>query len=40
MTLTHAALLVLVPAAMALAIGVDLAALLGWLRRRWRRSHG
>ena len=36
MTLTHAALLLIVPSVMLLALAVDLAALLGWLRRRWR----
>ena len=31
-----ALLLVLVVGAVVLALGVDLAGLLGWLRRRWR----
>jgi hypothetical protein len=35
MTMTDALLLVLVLGAVVLAIGVDLAALAGWLRRRW-----
>jgi hypothetical protein len=36
MTLTHAALLLIVPSVVALALAVDLAVVLGWLRRRWR----
>ena len=34
--MTDAALTVLVLGAVVLALGVDVAALLGWLRRRWR----
>jgi hypothetical protein len=36
MTIAHAFLFVLVGGAVVLALGVDLAALLAWLRRRWR----
>jgi len=35
MTLAHTLLLVLVTGAVVLALGVDLAALVGWLRR-WK----
>jgi hypothetical protein len=35
MTITHVALSVIVPSVMVLALAVDLAALIGWLRRRW-----
>ena len=35
-TLTLAALLLIVRSVMLLAIAVDLAAVLGWLKRRWR----
>jgi hypothetical protein len=34
--MTDALLLVLVTGAVLLALGVDLAAVVGWLRRRWR----
>jgi hypothetical protein len=34
MTLMHATLLVIIPSVMVLAIVVDVAALVGWLRRR------
>jgi hypothetical protein len=34
--MTDALLLVLVTGAVLLALSVDLAALIGWLRRRWR----
>ena len=34
--MTDALLLVLVTGAVLLALGVDLAAVIGWLRRRWR----
>jgi hypothetical protein len=37
MTFTHAMLFVLVLGARALAVAVNAAALLGWLRRRWRK---
>jgi hypothetical protein len=33
--MTDVLLLVLVTGALVLALGVDLAALVGWLRRRW-----
>jgi hypothetical protein len=35
--MTAALLLVLVPGAVLLALAVDLAALIGWLRSRWLR---
>jgi hypothetical protein len=34
MTLTHAALMLLVLGVLAIALGVDVAAVIGWLRRR------
>jgi hypothetical protein len=34
--MTDALLLLLVTGAVVLALGVDLAALVAWLRRRWR----
>jgi hypothetical protein len=34
--MTEAVLFVLVLGAIALALAVDLAAVIGWLRRRWR----
>jgi hypothetical protein len=34
--MTDAALAVIVLAALVLALAVDVAALVGWLRRRWR----
>jgi hypothetical protein len=36
MTITTALLSVIIPTAIVLALAVDLAALVGWLRRRWR----
>ena len=41
MTIMDATLLIVVLGVMVLALGVDLAALVGWLRRRWppRVSH-
>jgi hypothetical protein len=36
--MTDSLLLVLVLAAMVLAVGVDVAAAIGWLRRRWHAS--
>jgi hypothetical protein len=36
MTITHAALSLIVPGLGVLAIAVNVAALLGWLKRRWR----
>jgi hypothetical protein len=36
MTLAHIALLVIVVATALLALGVDLAAMVGWLRKQWR----
>jgi hypothetical protein len=36
MTLTAMALTVIIPGTIAIAIGVDLAVVVGWLRRRWR----
>jgi len=38
MTIMDATLLIVVRGVLLLALGVDLAALLGWLRRRWRRE--
>jgi hypothetical protein len=34
--MTNALMLVLVLGVLALALGVDLAAAVGWMRRRWR----
>jgi len=36
MTLAHIALLVVVVGVCALALGVDFAAVVGWLKRRWQ----
>jgi hypothetical protein len=36
MTLMHAMLLAIIPATVVLALAVDLAAFVGFLRRRWR----
>jgi len=36
MTAVHAALALIVPSVMLLAIAIDIAAAIGWLRRRWR----
>jgi len=38
MTITHALLLLFVPGAIALALGVDLAALVAWLRQQIARG--
>jgi len=34
--MTHTLLLLIVPPLMVLAIGIDLAAAIGWVRGRWR----